>query len=143
MMRACGISNLVHALDLLPLLLCFSASRFPQLLCFSASLVLSLENQKKIKHAHFTCIDSTCAVVASAWYSCGRSSRCTGNTAVACQQPHGRAPRPRQYCCTRNFQSTCRDLTVQPKNNYRPILCYLKVHVLIDWISSILYREIA
>ena len=41
--------------DQLPLLLCFSASRFPQLLCFSASLVLCLENQKKFKHAHFTC----------------------------------------------------------------------------------------
>ena len=55
MMRACGISNLVHALDLLPLLLCFSASRFPQVLCFFASLVLCLENQNFFKHAHFNC----------------------------------------------------------------------------------------
>ena len=42
-----------YALDLLPLLLRFSASRFSQLLRFSASQVLNPENQKKIKHAHF------------------------------------------------------------------------------------------
>ena len=31
----------------------------PEPLCFCASLVLSLENQKKLKHAHFTCVYST------------------------------------------------------------------------------------
>ena len=52
----CTVSTVQYQL---PLLLCFSASRFPQLLCFSASLVLSLENQKNLKHAHFTCVYCT------------------------------------------------------------------------------------
>ena len=71
MMRACGISNLVHALDLLPLLLCFSASRFPQLLRFSASLVLCLENQKNFKHAHFNCSCCNAYMYVPLWRAAG------------------------------------------------------------------------